>query len=193
MFYEESELHSPASKLTSLTICFDKFKDEREEAGNGDGANERDGGEEEGAIAAEGENGEADPTEAPSPTEGLAHFLERVGSSLKVLALDGPRGEIDENLILQHYPNLEKLSLCGGLVDVQLCFSWYRARNQPVPQLNCHWHDVSPLSADLSDPASPFTCAYASCVCGLKMTGKAGKLLRTLTTRPSSNQMRRNC
>lgn len=56
-------------------------------------------------------------------TSGLPQFLAAMGSTLKELTLDGPREELDENVIIRHCPNLHRLSLCGGIVDVQLDFS----------------------------------------------------------------------
>ncbi|POM60048.1 hypothetical protein PHPALM_31139 [Phytophthora palmivora] len=85
-------------------------------------------------------------------SDGLPQFLAAIGSTLKNLTLDGPRQEIDENVIIRNCPNLHKLSLCGGIVDVQLDFSDYRYNNLPVPELQqCHWHDVRTLAADFSN------------------------------------------
>ncbi|KAK1935570.1 hypothetical protein P3T76_010265 [Phytophthora citrophthora] len=80
-----------------------------------------------------------------------------MGSTLKELTLDGPREELDENVIIRHCPNLHRLSLCGGIVDVQLDFSDYRYDNLPVPELTCHWHNVQALAADLRDLNNPLS------------------------------------
>jgi len=90
-------------------------------------------------------------------TDGLPSLLAAVGSTLKDLTIDGPRGDIDENVIIRHCPNLHTLSLCGGVVDVQLDLTDYRYANQPVPELTCHWHDVQALAADLSDANNPLS------------------------------------
>ncbi|KAE9006980.1 hypothetical protein PF011_g11329 [Phytophthora fragariae] len=90
-------------------------------------------------------------------SDGLPDFLAAVGSTLKDLTLDGPRDDFDENLILRHCPSLHTLSLCGGIVDVQLDFSEHRYNNEPIPELKCHWHDIQALAADLSDPTNPLS------------------------------------
>ncbi|KAE8902633.1 hypothetical protein PF003_g13628 [Phytophthora fragariae] len=127
VFQEKYDQQMPVNKLASLTICFDKFKEERDEDDTGDDDDDRDDSNSD-DIEAEGPNSE-DGAEAFSQTDGLAHFLERVGSSLKVLSLDGPRGEIDENLILQHCPILEKLSLCGDHLRSQEYLRLRRSAN----------------------------------------------------------------
>ncbi|OWZ08738.1 hypothetical protein PHMEG_00018669, partial [Phytophthora megakarya] len=89
---------------------------------------------------------------------GLPQFLGAIGSTLKELILDGPRQDIDENVIIRNCPNLHSLSLCGGIVDVQLDFSDYRYNNLPIPELpQCHWNDVRAITADLSDKTNPLS------------------------------------
>ncbi|KAL3670810.1 hypothetical protein V7S43_003996 [Phytophthora oleae] len=90
-------------------------------------------------------------------TNGVPQFLAAIGSTLKELTLDGPRDELGENVIVRHCPNLHRLSLCGGIIDVQLDFSHYRYDNLPVPELKCNWHDVRALAADLGDLNNPFS------------------------------------
>ncbi|EEY60211.1 uncharacterized protein PITG_12538 [Phytophthora infestans T30-4] len=75
-------------------------------------------------------------------TDGLPQFLAAIGSTLKDLTLHGPRQEIDENLIVRNCTNPHTLSLCGGIVDVQLNLSDYRYKNLPIPEIKCHWYDV---------------------------------------------------
>ncbi|GMF24795.1 unnamed protein product [Phytophthora lilii] len=87
----------------------------------------------------------------------VPQFLAEVGSQLKDLTIDGPRNEIDVNVIIRHCASLHKLSLCGGIIDVQLDLSDYRYSNTPVPELTCHWHDVRALAADLADTNNPLS------------------------------------
>lgn len=87
-------------------------------------------------------------------SSGLPRLLEAVGPYLKSLTLSGPRMRLDENKILKSCPKLEKLSLCGGLVDVQLDFTGY-VGSRVLP--TCHWHNVAAMAHDLSDPSSPLT------------------------------------
>lgn len=99
-------------------------------------------------------------------TEGLPRFLSAIGSSLRSLTLWGTRMELDDNVIVQHCPNLDELSLSGGWIDVKLSFSEYRAKNQPLPPLpTIDWHDIAAVSTVLSDMDNPI----AQCVRRLRV------------------------
>lgn len=93
--------------------------------------------------------------EAPT-TNGLADFISLIGGTLSSLELQGPRMELDDSFIIQKCPNLERLSLSGDLVDVQLDVNAYRL----FPGLSINWQDVSSLAILLSDVDTP----VAKCV-----------------------------
>ncbi|OWY94384.1 hypothetical protein PHMEG_00035906, partial [Phytophthora megakarya] len=76
---------------------------------------------------------------------GLGQFLRLIGDSLKSLTLAGLTTQLDVNEILESCPHLEELKLCGGLIDVHLDFSEYRAKHVPVPPLNCNWDDIAAI------------------------------------------------
>ncbi|KAL3670960.1 hypothetical protein V7S43_004145 [Phytophthora oleae] len=98
--------------------------------------------------------------------DGLVTFIEKIGSSLKNLTLDGPRTDVDENMILRCCPKLETLSLCLGFVAVQLDLKNYRTFLRQIPELNSHWDDVTAFAAGLSNQLNPI----AKCTRRLRVT-----------------------
>lgn len=83
----------------------------------------------------------------------LGDFFVAIGPSLKVLALDATRIDIDVSFILQRCPNLEQLSLRSLVADVRFDFKEFHASNQPLHNLN--WGDVVTIATELEDVHSP--------------------------------------
>ncbi|KAL3670235.1 hypothetical protein V7S43_004548 [Phytophthora oleae] len=103
----------------------------------------------------------------PSNSDGLQNFLAAIGPSLKRLTINPSDVDLeDSNLITQHCPNLEELSLCGGgTVDVRLNFSEFGVTNLTIPELPLDWDDVATLANALAVPDSPL----AKCVRRLRV------------------------
>ncbi|KAF1781003.1 hypothetical protein GQ600_15856 [Phytophthora cactorum] len=68
-------------------------------------------------------------------SDGLPQFLAATGSTLRDLTLDGPRQEIDENLIVRSCPSLHTLSLCGGIVARRYEGDSSYADSEPQPRV----------------------------------------------------------
>ncbi|POM76315.1 Hypothetical protein PHPALM_6457 [Phytophthora palmivora] len=89
--------------------------------------------------------------------DGLGNFLKTVGSSLKVLALDAMRIDLNIDFITQCCPNLEELSLRSLVTDVRYNFTEWHESNQPLPSLVVDWTDAIAVATELQDDYSSFT------------------------------------
>lgn len=87
---------------------------------------------------------------------GLPEFLVAVGPLLRSLKLASLTTEPDLNMVFRSCPYLEDLTLCGGLVDVQLDFRgarFQRSSNKTFTFVD--WHDIPSLSGALIDSNNP--------------------------------------
>ncbi|KAJ8516707.1 hypothetical protein ON010_g18417 [Phytophthora cinnamomi] len=97
----------------------------------------------------------------PFDADGFLLFIAAIGPSLKVLALNDARSEIDESAILTSCPNLEELVLYGGEgVDLRLNVSECLTNKLPLPDLTYDWDDIAALWTKLGDSNEPL----AKCV-----------------------------
>lgn len=89
--------------------------------------------------------------------DGFLRFLAAIGSSLLVLAIENPGQTTDVSVVMRCCPNLHKLNLKRGAVEMQLHFCQYRARNLPLPTMPQFWGNVETLAATLRDLDNPLT------------------------------------
>ncbi|KAG7376495.1 hypothetical protein PHYPSEUDO_013293 [Phytophthora pseudosyringae] len=90
-------------------------------------------------------------------TSGLPLFLAAIGTSLKVLALEGRNLDVNITSTLQSCPDLDELSIGGNVIDVQLDLNCYREIRQPLLELSLELNNIVALSRSLCDSSSPFS------------------------------------
>lgn len=88
-------------------------------------------------------------------SDGLPDFFSAVGPSLKSLTLDVPNLELNEREIIELCPNLDKLSLCARVVDIQFYLSDYHPNDESSGDRSIDCHSVKTLSRDLSNMRNP--------------------------------------
>ncbi|EGZ05610.1 hypothetical protein PHYSODRAFT_320146 [Phytophthora sojae] len=93
--------------------------------------------------------------QTPSISDGMMHLFAAIGSSLRYLTLDVPRRELF--MILRHCPNLEELSLCGGVVDARFNFSDYHEKGEALPELSANWDSISAVATVLANNDNSLT------------------------------------
>lgn len=82
---------------------------------------------------------------------GLEAFLSAIGSDLVSLSLESPE-RCDISTVLRRCPNLQKLAIRNGIIDIWLDFHDYRPSHESI---TCEWSDDVALSRELSDDANP--------------------------------------
>ncbi|OWZ02603.1 hypothetical protein PHMEG_00025807 [Phytophthora megakarya] len=98
-------------------------------------------------------------------SNGFPRLLAAIGSSLLHLTIENPGDIVDTGLILRCCPNLRKLSMNRGLVDVEFKFDGGRATNQAISTMRLDWGNIESLAVNLANVSN----SLAQCVSELRV------------------------
>ncbi|POM71266.1 Hypothetical protein PHPALM_12184 [Phytophthora palmivora] len=86
---------------------------------------------------------------------GFPRLLAAIGSSLRYLTIENPGDIVDTGLIRRCCPNLQKLSMNRGLIDIELKFDGHRTSNEMISTLCLDWGNVEALAISLANVNNP--------------------------------------